>query len=66
MDTIDRAATGLPSRRDFLRGCAATVAATTLPGGLVTADDLAVRALLTRPIPSSGEHLPVIGLGTNA
>lgn len=66
MNTIDRAATGLPSRRDFLRGCAAAVAATTLPGGLVTADDLAVRALLTRPIPSSGEHLPVIGLGTNA
>jgi aryl-alcohol dehydrogenase-like predicted oxidoreductase len=66
MNTIDRAATRLPSRRDFLRGCAAAVAATTLPGGLVTADDLAVRALLTRPIPSSGEHLPVIGLGTNA
>lgn len=66
MNTIDRAATGLPSRRDFLRGCAATVAATTLPGALLAADEQADRALLTRPIPSSGELLPVIGLGTNA
>ena len=66
MNTIDRAATGLPSRRDFLRGCAATVAATTLPGALLAADERADRALLTRPIPSSGELLPVIGLGTNA
>lgn len=66
MNTIDRAATGLPSRRDFLRGCAATVAATTLPGALLAADEQTDRALLTRPIPSSGELLPVIGLGTNA
>lgn len=66
MNTIDRAATGLPSRRDFLRGCAATVAATTLPGALLAADEQADRALLTRAIPSSGELLPVIGLGTNA
>jgi len=66
MSTIDRAATELSSRRDFLRGCAAAVAATTLPGALVSADDLADGALLTRPIPSSGERLPVIGLGTNA
>lgn len=66
MDTIDRAATGLPSRRDFLRGCAAAVAATSLPGALLAADEQADRALLSRPIPSTGELLPVIGLGTNA
>jgi aryl-alcohol dehydrogenase-like predicted oxidoreductase len=66
MSTIDRAVNELPSRRDFLRGCAAAVAATTLPGAVLAADDPADRALLTRPIPSSGEHLPVIGLGTNA
>jgi aryl-alcohol dehydrogenase-like predicted oxidoreductase len=66
MSSIDRAATELPNRRDFLRGCAAVVAATTLPGAVLAADDPADRALLTRPIPSSGEHLPVIGLGTNA
>jgi aryl-alcohol dehydrogenase-like predicted oxidoreductase len=56
----------LPTRRDFLRGCAATIAATALPGtALATAPDPAA-ALLTRPIPSTGERLPVIGLGTNA
>jgi aryl-alcohol dehydrogenase-like predicted oxidoreductase len=66
MSTIDRAATELPSRRDFLRGCAAAVAATTLPGASLAADDQGHSALLTRPIPSSGELLPVIGLGTNA
>jgi aryl-alcohol dehydrogenase-like predicted oxidoreductase len=66
MSTIDRTATDLPTRRDFLRGCAAAVAATTLPGALLAADDQARSPLLTRPIPSSGELLPVIGLGTNA
>jgi len=56
----------LPSRRDFLGGCAAMIAATALPrAALATVPD-AVAALLTRPIPSTGERLPVIGLGTNA
>ena len=66
MNRIDRRASVLPTRRDFLRGCAAAVAATTLPGTALAADDQAERALLVRPIPSSGELLPVIGLGTNA
>jgi aryl-alcohol dehydrogenase-like predicted oxidoreductase len=66
MRTIDDEATGLPNRREFLRGCVAVVAATALPGTLAAAEEHAVGALLTRPIPSSGEHLPVIGLGTNA
>jgi len=56
----------LPTRRDFLRGCAAAIAATALPvAGRATERD-ADAALLTRPIPSTGERLPVIGLGTNA
>jgi len=66
MRTIDHDATGLPTRREFLRGCVGAVAATALPAALMAADDHAAGALLTRPIPSSGEHLPVIGLGTNA
>lgn len=56
----------LPTRRDFLRGCAATIAATALPSAGLAAERDADTALLTRPIPSSGERLPVIGLGTNA
>jgi aryl-alcohol dehydrogenase-like predicted oxidoreductase len=55
-----------PTRRDFLRGCAATIAATALPRAALAAVPDAVAALLTRPIPSTGERLPVIGLGTNA
>ncbi len=56
----------LPTRRDFLRGCAATLAATALPGAAFAAAPDPAAALLTRPIPSTGERLPIIGLGTNA
>jgi aryl-alcohol dehydrogenase-like predicted oxidoreductase len=56
----------LPTRRDFLGGCAATIAAAALPRAALAAVPDAVAALLTRPIPSTGERLPVIGLGTNA
>jgi aryl-alcohol dehydrogenase-like predicted oxidoreductase len=56
----------LPTRRDFLRGCAATMAATALPGAALADQPAAAAALLTRPIPSTGERLPVVGLGTNA
>ena len=56
----------LPTRRDFLRGCAATIAATALPATGLAAERDADTAPLTRPIPSTGERLPVIGLGTNA
>ena len=66
MRTIDQQATDLPTRREFLCGCAAAIAATALPEAILAADDRAAGALLTRPIPSSGERLPVIGLGTNA
>jgi aryl-alcohol dehydrogenase-like predicted oxidoreductase len=56
----------LASRREFLRGCAATIAATALPGAAFATAPDPVAALLTRPIPSTGERLPVVGLGTNA
>jgi aryl-alcohol dehydrogenase-like predicted oxidoreductase len=56
----------LPTRRDFLRGCAATIAATALPHPVLAGARDAAWTLLTRPIPSTGERLPVIGLGTNA
>jgi aryl-alcohol dehydrogenase-like predicted oxidoreductase len=45
------------SRRHVLAG----IAATALPGWAAAADG----AVLTRPIPASGEPLPVIGIGTS-
>lgn len=66
MHRIPVQATELPTRRDFLRGCAATIAATALPHSVLADARDAAAALLTRPIPSTGERLPVIGLGTNA
>lgn len=62
----DRAARTRTTRRDFVRGCAAAVAAALLPGAARAAADDAAGALLTRPIPATGERLPVVGLGTNA
>ena len=56
----------MPNRRHFLQGSAAlmTLAATSqlLPGFAFAANPVAV---LQRKIPSSGESLPVIGLGTS-
>lgn len=56
----------MPNRRHFLQGSAAlmTLAATSqlLPGFAFAANPTAV---LQRKIPSSGESLPVIGLGTS-
>lgn len=55
-----------PTRREFLRACAAAAATSALPE-VVWADHTAsAEALLTRPIPATGEALPAIGLGTNA
>jgi aryl-alcohol dehydrogenase-like predicted oxidoreductase len=56
----------LPTRREFLGGCVATIAATALPGAVLADDRNAGGELLSRPIPSTGERLPVVGLGTNA
>lgn len=52
---------GRLNRRTFLQVLGATgVAAYTNPAGSTVAD----RPLITRPIPTTGERLPVIGLGT--
>ncbi len=45
-------------RRDFLGGAAATAALAALPNTVSAAP------MLTRPIPSSGKRIPVIGMGT--
>lgn len=56
----------MPSRRDFLQGSAALMAlaasAQLWPGFALAAN---AAPLLQRAIPSSGENLPVIGLGTS-
>jgi aryl-alcohol dehydrogenase-like predicted oxidoreductase len=53
----------LLSRRETLRAGAALAAGLSL-GGIASAS--ADRgALITRPIPATGERIPVIGLGTN-
>ena len=50
-------------RRDFLKGAAATGASLGLASKLTA--QTGSGALLTKPIPSSGEQLPIIGIGTN-
>ena len=66
MRTKSQPFTGRPSRRDFLRGCAAAVAASAFPAPLLASENRPAAALLTRAIPSTGERLPIVGLGTNA
>ena len=53
------------SRRDYLKMSTAAGALMALKTPLAWAQDKP-RALLTRPIPSSGERLPVVGLGSSA
>ena len=53
------------SRRDYLKLSLAAGAALTLPPGLLSAQDKSLE-LITRAIPSSGERLPAIGLGSSA
>jgi diketogulonate reductase-like aldo/keto reductase len=52
---------GNPSRRDFVGSLAAAAASAVVPG---RSSRPSLTAMLTRPIPSSNERLPVIGLGT--
>ena len=49
------------TRREFAQAGMATAALASIGGPAVTADN----PLIRRPIPSSGETVPVIGLGTN-
>lgn len=53
------------SRRDYLAVCMAVGAGTVLKPGMLWAKEER-GALITRPIPSSGERLPVVGLGSSA
>lgn len=60
----------MPSRRRFLSAAALAAAAVSLRPTILRADTSAASApeagpLLTRPIPSTGEALPVIGMGTS-
>src|SRR5690606_13163818 len=52
------------SRRDYLKLALATGAVLSLQPRLLWAEQK--QALITRPIPSSGERLPVVGLGSSA
>lgn len=53
------------SRRRYLQFKLAIGLAAAAQPGLARALDAASTPLITRPIPSSGERLPVVGLGTN-
>lgn len=52
------------TRRDYLKYSALSTAASILPGGLLEA--LEGGKLIARAIPSSGEELPIVGLGSSA
>ena len=52
------------TRRQYLKNTALIGAACALPTGLLGAGEHG--ELITRPIPATGERLPVIGLGTSA
>ncbi|GAB3377212.1 aldo/keto reductase [Azotobacter armeniacus] len=54
----------MPTRRQFLQRSALLAAMATM-APLLSAPSLAAEALLARRIPSSGEELPAIGLGTS-
>ncbi|MGD9255174.1 MAG: twin-arginine translocation signal domain-containing protein, partial [Chromatiales bacterium] len=49
------------NRRDFLKLLAASGLSLAMPSPVIAGDE----TLLLKPIPSSGEKLPVIGLGTS-
>ena len=51
----------MPTRRAFLQRAALLAALVAVPGQVPRAQ----QGLTTRPIPSTGERLPVIGLGTS-
>ena len=53
------------SRRDYLTLCMAVGAGSVLAPSRLWANDKST-ALITRPIPSSGQPLPVVGLGSSA
>jgi aryl-alcohol dehydrogenase-like predicted oxidoreductase len=54
------------TRRDYLKLSLAAGASLALPSSLLWAATSPSGALITRPIPSSGEQVPVVGLGSSA
>lgn len=54
------------SRRDYLKLCLATGATLSVAPGLLRAAEDKALAPITRTIPSSGERLPAVGLGSSA
>ena len=52
------------TRRDWLRTSAAAGAAVTLSPDILRA--LARQEIMTRPVPATGEQLPIVGLGSSA
>ncbi len=54
----------MPSRRQFIQGTAAMAAIATL-GPALPALAVSEQGLLQRAIPSTGELLPAVGLGTS-
>ena len=54
----------MTTRRDYLKYTALASAATLLPTGLLNA--LEHGELITRAVPSTGEKLPIVGLGSSA
>jgi aryl-alcohol dehydrogenase-like predicted oxidoreductase len=63
---LSRLSSAKLSRREFLAAGAGAAAGTLLSGCLRAAGDGVSDRLITKPIPQSGERLPVIGLGTDA
>ncbi len=51
-------------RRRFLQGASATAAIAALPLPLLAQDER--KSIATRPIPSTGEPLPVVGYGSSS
>ena len=66
MNERDTLAPALPSlpRRNFLELAAGAAAGAALPAASSIAADAANAPIATRPIPRTGERLPVVGLGT--
>ena len=54
------------SRRSVMKASIAAGVSAALGGPFLSANAAAELPLITKPIPSTGERLPVVGLGTNA
>ena len=53
------------SRRSFLQSVSGLALLPLVPGSLLRADDRVASSVLTKPIPVSGQQIPVIGMGSS-